>query len=201
MKGGISETRIEKRIVITGDTEIDHDKVRKAYLMHTILFILKYGTISCSICSFTNVFIYYVKTKPINHSLSTLLFRLWPKPLKRLKSNTQTCLLQKLLYTRKQRLPQSKRWVYNLNRALLSHSTLNPFSGLLGIPNFLFRSYSFNTITAVIWSKAQGHRLKCRRSSTSQPRVWYCFCSAVIQSLLRPRWQMKSEKGDYDLFN
>lgn len=28
MKGGISETRIEKRIVITGDTEIDHDKVR-----------------------------------------------------------------------------------------------------------------------------------------------------------------------------
>lgn len=42
MKGGISETRIEKRIVITGDTEIDHDKVR--YLMHTILFILKNGT-------------------------------------------------------------------------------------------------------------------------------------------------------------
>lgn len=28
MKGGISETRIEKRIIITGDTEIDHDKVR-----------------------------------------------------------------------------------------------------------------------------------------------------------------------------
>lgn len=28
VKGGISETRIEKRIVITGDTEIDHDKVR-----------------------------------------------------------------------------------------------------------------------------------------------------------------------------
>lgn len=27
VKGGISETRIEKRIVITGDTEIDHDKV------------------------------------------------------------------------------------------------------------------------------------------------------------------------------
>uniref|UniRef100_A0A3Q3BK98 Erythrocyte membrane protein band 4.1a n=3 Tax=Haplochromini TaxID=319058 RepID=A0A3Q3BK98_HAPBU len=26
VKGGISETRIEKRIVITGDTEIDHDK-------------------------------------------------------------------------------------------------------------------------------------------------------------------------------
>lgn len=27
VKGGISETRIEKRIVITGDSEIDHDKV------------------------------------------------------------------------------------------------------------------------------------------------------------------------------
>lgn len=127
--------------------------------MHTILFILKYGTISCSICSFTNVFIFYVKTKPINHSLSTLLFRLWPKPLKRLKSNTQTCLLRKLLYTRKQRSRQSKRWVYNLNWALLFHSTLNPISGQPGIPNFFFRSYSFTTITAVIWSKAWGHRL------------------------------------------
>lgn len=28
MKGGISETRIEKRIVITGDADIDHDQVR-----------------------------------------------------------------------------------------------------------------------------------------------------------------------------
>lgn len=28
VKGGISETRIEKRIVITGDTDIDHDQVR-----------------------------------------------------------------------------------------------------------------------------------------------------------------------------
>lgn len=27
VKGGISETRIEKRIVITGDTDIDHDQV------------------------------------------------------------------------------------------------------------------------------------------------------------------------------
>lgn len=27
MKGGISETRIEKRIVITGDADIDHDQV------------------------------------------------------------------------------------------------------------------------------------------------------------------------------
>lgn len=26
VKGGISETRIEKRIVITGDTDIDHDQ-------------------------------------------------------------------------------------------------------------------------------------------------------------------------------
>lgn len=28
VKGGISETRIEKRIVITGDADIDHDQVR-----------------------------------------------------------------------------------------------------------------------------------------------------------------------------
>lgn len=27
VKGGISETRIEKRIVISGDTDIDHDQV------------------------------------------------------------------------------------------------------------------------------------------------------------------------------
>lgn len=27
LKGGISETRIEKRIVISGDTDIDHDQV------------------------------------------------------------------------------------------------------------------------------------------------------------------------------
>ena len=33
MKGGISETRIEKRIVITGDTEIDHDKVGDRFLL------------------------------------------------------------------------------------------------------------------------------------------------------------------------
>jgi len=28
VKGGISETRIEKRIVITGDADIDHDQVK-----------------------------------------------------------------------------------------------------------------------------------------------------------------------------
>lgn len=28
LKGGLSETRIEKRIVITGDCDIDHDQVR-----------------------------------------------------------------------------------------------------------------------------------------------------------------------------
>ena len=27
LKGGLSETRIEKRIVITGDSDIDHDQV------------------------------------------------------------------------------------------------------------------------------------------------------------------------------
>lgn len=33
MKGGISETRIEKRIVISGDADIDHDEVRPHALM------------------------------------------------------------------------------------------------------------------------------------------------------------------------
>lgn len=42
MKGGISETRIEKRIVITGDTEIDHDKVRNTLC----LFPFKRKTVS-----------------------------------------------------------------------------------------------------------------------------------------------------------
>lgn len=42
MKGGISETRIEKRIVITGDTEIDHDKVRNTLC----LFPFKHETVS-----------------------------------------------------------------------------------------------------------------------------------------------------------
>lgn len=137
-----------------------------------------------------NVFIYYVKTKPINHSLSISLFRLWPKPLKRQKSNTQTCLLQKLLYTRKQRSPRSKRWVYNLNQALLSHSTLNPFSGPPGIPNFsqfLFQSYSFNIVTTVIWSKAWGHRLSAEDHQHHNLKCVLLFSlshlfSAVVQT-------------------
>ncbi|XP_074058514.1 band 4.1-like protein 3 isoform X1 [Macrotis lagotis] len=33
VKGGISETRIEKRIVITGDADIDHDQVQKDILL------------------------------------------------------------------------------------------------------------------------------------------------------------------------
>lgn len=37
VKGGISETRIEKRIVITGDTEIDHDKVRNLLTALTVI--------------------------------------------------------------------------------------------------------------------------------------------------------------------
>lgn len=37
VKGGISETRIEKRIVITGDTEIDHDKVKRLLLLLLLL--------------------------------------------------------------------------------------------------------------------------------------------------------------------
>ncbi|XP_033932871.2 protein 4.1-like isoform X2 [Pseudochaenichthys georgianus] len=32
VKGGVSETRIEKRIVISGDTEIDHDQALEAAL-------------------------------------------------------------------------------------------------------------------------------------------------------------------------
>lgn len=31
VKGGISETRIEKRIVITGDADIDHDEVSLSF--------------------------------------------------------------------------------------------------------------------------------------------------------------------------
>lgn len=32
LKGGISETRIEKRIVISGDTDIDHDQVESSLI-------------------------------------------------------------------------------------------------------------------------------------------------------------------------
>lgn len=31
VKGGISETRIEKRIVISGDADIDHDQVSHSF--------------------------------------------------------------------------------------------------------------------------------------------------------------------------
>lgn len=31
IKGGISETRIEKRIVITGDANVDHDQVKALF--------------------------------------------------------------------------------------------------------------------------------------------------------------------------
>lgn len=48
MKGGISETRIEKRIVITGDTEIDHDKVRN--VNDAPLFTLNYVIIMFLLC-------------------------------------------------------------------------------------------------------------------------------------------------------
>uniref|UniRef100_A0AAY4EFI8 Protein 4.1 n=1 Tax=Denticeps clupeoides TaxID=299321 RepID=A0AAY4EFI8_9TELE len=46
VKGGISETRIEKRIVITGDTEIDHDKalaqaIREAKEQHPDMSVTK----------------------------------------------------------------------------------------------------------------------------------------------------------------
>lgn len=45
VKGGISETRIEKRIVITGDADIDHDEVFLSFhtvslLTHTHYFSL-----------------------------------------------------------------------------------------------------------------------------------------------------------------
>ncbi|KAJ7991888.1 hypothetical protein DPEC_G00288520 [Dallia pectoralis] len=46
VKGGVSETRIEKRIVITGDTEIDHDKalaqaIREAKEQHPDMSVTK----------------------------------------------------------------------------------------------------------------------------------------------------------------
>lgn len=36
VKGGISETRIEKRIVITGDADIDHDEVFFSFLSSSL---------------------------------------------------------------------------------------------------------------------------------------------------------------------
>lgn len=36
VKGGISETRIEKRIVITGDADIDHDQVVCVRMVDTL---------------------------------------------------------------------------------------------------------------------------------------------------------------------
>lgn len=82
VKGGISETRIEKRIVITGDTEIDHDKVKRLLILSSVL-----------------------KTQlPLSFSPT----RLWLRPSRRPKSSIQTCLLPKWLCTRKQRSPQTK---------------------------------------------------------------------------------------------
>lgn len=41
VKGGISETRIEKRIVISGDADIDHDQVAPSFsLLLAFLLIL-----------------------------------------------------------------------------------------------------------------------------------------------------------------
>lgn len=42
VKGGISETRIEKRIVISGDADIDHDQVSYSFsvLLAFLLIIL-----------------------------------------------------------------------------------------------------------------------------------------------------------------
>lgn len=48
-----------------------------------------------------------VVIKLINHAVLPSFFRLWLRPLKRQKSNTQICLLQKWLFTRKQRSPLS----------------------------------------------------------------------------------------------
>ncbi|XP_061683366.1 protein 4.1-like isoform X3 [Syngnathoides biaculeatus] len=50
VKGGISETRIEKRIVITGDTEIDHDKVVVLHLFRLWLRLLKKQKNNTQIC-------------------------------------------------------------------------------------------------------------------------------------------------------
>ncbi|CAI5781474.1 isoform X24 [Podarcis lilfordi] len=54
VKGGISETRIEKRIVITGDADIDHDQVlvqaiREAKEQHPDIYIY-YQAMSVSVC-------------------------------------------------------------------------------------------------------------------------------------------------------
>lgn len=46
VKGGISETRIEKRIVITGDADIDHDEVSWSFSL--LMLFLIYSSLSSS---------------------------------------------------------------------------------------------------------------------------------------------------------
>lgn len=46
VKGGISETRIEKRIVITGDADIDHDEV--SWSFSVLIVFLIYSSLSSS---------------------------------------------------------------------------------------------------------------------------------------------------------
>ncbi len=53
LKGGLSETRIEKRIVITGDSDIDHDQVRYTHThTHTQLSSLYIYKARCTLFDF-----------------------------------------------------------------------------------------------------------------------------------------------------
>lgn len=70
VKGGISETRIEKRIVITGDTEIDHDKVE-------VDLVDLVGLVDVLVCAR-----FHSAPPPT---------RLWLRPSRRPKSSIQIC--------------------------------------------------------------------------------------------------------------
>lgn len=73
VKGGISETRIEKRIVITGDTEIDHDKVEVDLV---------------DLVGLVDVLVVPCVAPP---SFCPPPPRLWLRPSRRPKSSIQTC--------------------------------------------------------------------------------------------------------------
>lgn len=82
VKGGISETRIEKRIVITGDTEIDHDKVEVDLLDLLNLVDL------VDLVDLLHQLLLLCPQLPLFHSDPP---RPWLRPSRRPKSSIQTC--------------------------------------------------------------------------------------------------------------
>ena len=64
MKGGISETRIEKRIVISGDADIDHDEVRPK---------VPCSTVSAVTCCTSSV---YLNAPPSMYAVEVIMTKL-----------------------------------------------------------------------------------------------------------------------------